>query len=72
VSILQSAAERILLETATTLAFFDAFPVAEGHALVIPKRHVAFIFDLPAEELSMLWTQVGTVRKPAVGSETTS
>jgi len=55
--------ERILLETQTALAFFDGYPVTEGHALVIPKRHVASVFELPTEELAALWAQVTTVRK---------
>lgn len=55
--------QRVLLETGTTLAFLDAYPVTEGHTLVIPKRHVASIFELPAEELAALWAQVATVRR---------
>jgi diadenosine tetraphosphate (Ap4A) HIT family hydrolase len=55
--------ERVLLETETTLAFFDGYPVTEGHALVIPKRHMASVFDLPSDELAALWTQVSVVRK---------
>jgi len=55
--------ERVLLETETTLAFLDGYPVTEGHALLIPKRHVASIFELPPEELAALWAQVATVRK---------
>jgi len=55
--------ERVFLATETTLAFLDAYPVTEGHALVIPKRHVASIFELPPEELAALWSQVATVRK---------
>ena len=55
--------ERILLETESTLAFLDGYPVTEGHALVIPRRHVASIFELPQEELVALWTQVATIRK---------
>lgn len=54
--------QRILLETDTTLAFFDGYPVTEGHSLVIPKRHVASVFELPPEELTALWLQVSTVR----------
>jgi diadenosine tetraphosphate (Ap4A) HIT family hydrolase len=57
------AQERIFLETEATLVFLDAYPVTEGHALVIPKRHVASIFDLPSEELAAIWSQVATVRK---------
>ena len=55
--------ERVHLETEATLVFFDGYPVTEGHALVIPKRHVASIFELPPEELAVLWSQVATVRK---------
>lgn len=55
--------ECFLLETETTLAFFDGYPITEGHTLVIPKRHVASIFELPPEELAALWSQVATVRK---------
>jgi diadenosine tetraphosphate (Ap4A) HIT family hydrolase len=55
--------ERILLETETTLAFFDAYPVTEGHTLVIPKRHMASIFELYPKELTMLWAQVATIRR---------
>jgi diadenosine tetraphosphate (Ap4A) HIT family hydrolase len=30
---------RVCLENEFALAFSDAFPVTEGHALVVPKRH---------------------------------
>lgn len=55
--------ERIWFETDTALAFFDDFPVSEGHALIIPKAHVASIFDLAPQELSTLWNLVGLVRQ---------
>ena len=32
------------------LAFFDSFPVSPGHALIIPKRHVASYFELSDQE----------------------
>lgn len=32
------------------LAFLDINPVAAGHTLVIPKREVSYLFDLPDEE----------------------
>ncbi|WP_439555172.1 HIT family protein [Dyadobacter sp.] len=28
------------------LAFLDAFPIAKGHTLVIPKKEVDYLFDL--------------------------
>lgn len=37
------------------LAFLDIAPVTEGHTLVITKRAVDYIFDLPPEEHSALW-----------------
>ena len=55
--------ERVLLETETTQVLLDAFPITEGHTLVIPRRHVASIFELPPEELAALWSQVAFVRK---------
>ena len=55
--------ERVLLETETTLSFFDAHPVSEGHALVVPKRYVASVFSVPSDELESLWKQVAIVRR---------
>ncbi|MEI8054127.1 MAG: HIT family protein [Bacteroidota bacterium] len=40
----------IILETEMSFAIYDAFPVNEGHALIIPKRHTANYFDLTNEE----------------------
>ncbi len=41
-------------ESDTYLAFLDVNPLAKGHVLVIPKREVDYIFDIPDEELSGL------------------
>ncbi|EJF53084.1 HIT family hydrolase, diadenosine tetraphosphate hydrolase [Saprospira grandis DSM 2844] len=43
-----------LAETANFLAFLDISPVEKGHALVIPKKEVDYIFDLEDEELAQL------------------
>lgn len=40
----------IIAENDLALAFFDRFPVNRGHVLVIPKRHVATLFDATPEE----------------------
>jgi diadenosine tetraphosphate (Ap4A) HIT family hydrolase len=53
----------VLLETPTIMALWDAYPVAEGHTLVIPRRHVASAFDLPQAELAHLWEQVVAIRR---------
>lgn len=36
------------------LAFLDINPVAPGHTLVIPKREVDYLFDLPEDEYTAL------------------
>ena len=36
------------------LAFLDISPLAKGHTLVIPKREIDYLFDLPDEELAAL------------------
>ncbi len=38
---------KILVETESCVGFLDAFPLAKGHALVIPKRHYEKLQDLP-------------------------
>jgi diadenosine tetraphosphate (Ap4A) HIT family hydrolase len=40
----------IILETEMSFAIYDCFPVNDGHALIIPKRHTANYFDLSLEE----------------------
>lgn len=36
------------------LAFLDIMPLKSGHVLVIPKKPVDYIFDMPPDELSGL------------------
>lgn len=45
----------ILVENEMALAFFDKFPVNEGHVLIIPKRHLASLFDATLEEVISIW-----------------
>jgi len=53
---------RIYLESECAVAFLDGFPIAEGHTLVIPTRHVASLFELPEEEQAAVWGLVAKVR----------
>jgi len=48
--------------SAHAVAFADGYPVAPGHTLVVPRRHVASVFDLAAEEYAALWALVAAVR----------
>ena len=40
---------KILVETKSCIGFLDAFPLARGHALVIPKNHYEKLQDLPTD-----------------------
>lgn len=42
----------LIIESATAYAICDKFPVNDGHALIIPKRHCADYFDLTFREQS--------------------
>lgn len=47
-------AARVFYHGDQVLALWDAFPVAPGHALVIPRRHVATWFEATPEEQAEL------------------
>jgi diadenosine tetraphosphate (Ap4A) HIT family hydrolase len=53
---------RILSRSNLVLAAWDAFPVSPGHALVIPRRHVAAWDDLTSDEKAALLTGIDGVR----------
>ena len=40
----------LIVESATAYAIYDKFPVNDGHALIIPKKHCADYFDLTFKE----------------------
>jgi diadenosine tetraphosphate (Ap4A) HIT family hydrolase len=46
---------RVLEGNDLALAFSDAFPVAPGHTLAIPRRHVPDFFDLSSAELTAVF-----------------
>ena len=41
---------------------WDGFPISAGHTLVVPRLHVASLFELPAPELAAVWEFVARVR----------
>lgn len=53
---------RIWIETELALAIPDAYPVAEGHTLVVPRKHVSTIYELTVPEQRAIWELVGDVR----------
>lgn len=41
----------IIAENELAIAFYDSFPVSNGHTLIIPRRHIADYFELEQEEV---------------------
>lgn len=53
----------VIYEDEAALAFLDIAPRAEGHAVVIPKRHFATLLDLPESEVGPLFLAVRRVAR---------
>ena len=51
------------LETEHAIAVRDAFPIADGHTLVVPRKHVMTIYQLTIPEQKAVWELVGQVRE---------
>jgi histidine triad (HIT) family protein len=43
---------QVIAEDDNTLAFMDIAPATRGHALVIPKKHAADLWDIEPEQLA--------------------
>lgn len=43
-----------IAENELFIAFLDILPVAKGHTLIVTKKEIDYIFDLPDEELKEL------------------
>ena len=64
----------VVLDEADLLGFLDARPVFEGHTLLIPRRHVSTIGELPADLLAPLLEagrRVAAAQRAALGAEGT-
>ena len=53
----------VLCESEDAIAFPDKFPVSPGHALVVPRRHVADYFSLAEAEQQALWRLVNECKQ---------
>lgn len=51
-----------VLDDEETMCFMDIFPAADGHVLVIPKRHCVSIYDIPEAAVQAV---AGSVRRVA-------
>jgi len=53
----------LIVESATAYAIFDKYPVSNGHALIIPKKHCSDYFELSFKEQSACWQVLNNVKK---------
>jgi diadenosine tetraphosphate (Ap4A) HIT family hydrolase len=53
----------LIVESATAFAIFDKFPVSNGHALIIPKKHNANYFELSLKEQYACILMLNTVKQ---------
>lgn len=54
---------RILASNPHALAIEDGFPISPGHILIIPKRHIASLFEATKEERDALFDLLAEVRE---------
>jgi histidine triad (HIT) family protein len=47
-----------IFEDGTAVAFLDARPLFPGHVLVVPRRHVETLTDLPGADLGPFFSRV--------------
>lgn len=52
----------LILDSPSTYAIFDKFPVSKGHVLIIPKRHCADYFDLDLKEQADCWEMINHLK----------
>ena len=51
----------VVYEDPSTLAFLDIAPAAEGHCLVIPKKHYAKLHEMPSKDAAALGSSLAKV-----------
>ena len=52
----------LIAQNALAAAFLDAYPLNEGHCLVVPRTHEPDFFALTAHEQAAVWSLVNDVR----------
>lgn len=56
---------QVIAESERALAFMDIAPAQPGHALVIPRRHVADALEATPADLADVWELAGAVGRAA-------
>ena len=63
--------ERVIAENELAYAILDAFPVTEGHTLIIPKRHVSDFFSLYQPERNAMQRLLEERRQNILNADST-
>ena len=58
--------ERVLASNEAAVALLDSYPITEGHTLVVPRKHVNSIYQLPESEEVAIWELVRAVREQLI------
>jgi diadenosine tetraphosphate (Ap4A) HIT family hydrolase len=58
----QVSPDRIIAAQTLAVALQDAYPVSPGHALIVPRRHLASLDGLTDEEAVAIWSLLRSVR----------
>ena len=54
---------RVFFQGEHVFALWDAYPLTDGHALIVPHRHIESWFDATAEEQAELLQAISAVRE---------
>jgi diadenosine tetraphosphate (Ap4A) HIT family hydrolase len=52
-----------ICDAGMAVAILDGYPVSPGHALILPRRHVADLFALTDQEQLALWSLLPPVKR---------
>jgi diadenosine tetraphosphate (Ap4A) HIT family hydrolase len=56
------APAKIIAQNRLSFTVRDTLPVSPGHTLILPKRHIASIFDATKDEVAALWDALQEAR----------
>lgn len=54
---------KVIAENNLVIVVFDLFPVNDGHALIIPKRHFSNFFEISHEEYLAVFELIHTAKQ---------
>jgi diadenosine tetraphosphate (Ap4A) HIT family hydrolase len=54
--------DKVIAQDSLTFTVRDTLPVSPGHTLILPKRHIASIFEATKEEVAALWEALRQAR----------